>query len=469
MLRLKTNLRFFIAYLIFAFLCIFTIASLSSDLIKNVLIEDRSNVLYREGSVLASRYGVPVLNDAVDASTAARDLEPFATYLSASIWILDTNGNVVLSTGSSYAGSAPSSVESFDPAFYSAPSISIGRFYDLFQNDVLTTSSPITSGVRTLGYVLIHQPVKTIMALRDKLLRTVYITFTVIFVFSFIIFAVFVFFVQRPMRAIIRAAQEYAEGNLGYEIELDRSDEIGYLAASLNDMSGKLNAIEETQRKFIANVSHDFRSPLTSIKGYTEAIADGTIPPDQIEKYLGIIVFETERLTDLTEDLLTLSDFDMNGMAIAAEEYDINESIKRTAASFEGTCIKKRIRIELLFAERVTVVRADRGKIQQVLYNLLDNAIKFSPEDSEITVETTIQGNKVRVSVKDTGIGIPKESLGKIWDRFYKSDASRGQDKKGTGLGLSIVKDIINAHGETINVVSTEGVGSEFVFTLPLV
>ena len=147
--------------------------------------------------------------------------------------------------------------------------------------------------------------------------------------------------------------------------------------------------------------------------------------------------------------------------------FDINAVIKNTVSSFEGRCRERHISIELLFDARQQFVAADMGKIQQVLHNLLDNAIKFSPNDSVITIETTLRHEKVFISVKDEGIGIPKESMKKIWERFYKTDPSRGKDKRGTGLGLSIVKEIINSHGEHINAISTEGVGTEFIFTLP--
>ncbi|MCI8512304.1 MAG: cell wall metabolism sensor histidine kinase WalK, partial [Lachnospiraceae bacterium] len=133
----------------------------------------------------------------------------------------------------------------------------------------------------------------------------------------------------------------------------------------------------------------------------------------------------------------------------------------------EGMCDAKNIILDLTFSNDVLMVHADLGKIQQVLYNLIDNAIKFSHEDSVIYIQSQVKYEKVFVSVKDTGAGIPKESLKKIWDRFFKSDASRGRDKKGTGLGLAIVKEIIQAHNENIDVISTVGVGSEFIFTLP--
>ena len=185
------------------------------------------------------------------------------------------------------------------------------------------------------------------------------------------------------------------------------------------------------------------------------------------DKYLNIVLNETDRLTKLTNSLLTLNNLNTKGMLLDKTDFDINKVIRNTAALFEGSCRQKTIAIEVILTGDVMYVNADMGKIQQVLYNLIDNAIKFSHNDSVIRVETSQKKNKLFVSVKDTGIGIPKEDLKLIWDRFYKSDFSRNKNKKGTGLGLSIVKEIINAHNENINVISTPGVGSEFIFSLP--
>ena len=253
-----------------------------------------------------------------------------------------------------------------------------------------------------------------------------------------------------------------------YEFQVESDDEIGYLAVCLNYMASQIASSEDDQKKFIANVSHDFRSPLTSIRGYLEAMIDGTIPPEMHDKYLNIVLNETERLTKLTNSLLSLNNLNTKGMLLERTDFDINSIIRSTAATFEGTCRKKTIAIEMILTGDRMFVNGDKEKIQQVLYNLLDNAIKFSHHDSVIRVETSVKNNKLFVSVKDTGIGIPKDDLKLIWDRFYKSDFSRGKDKKGTGLGLSIVKEIIGCHGEHINVISTEGAGSEFIFSLLL-
>ncbi len=330
----------------------------------------------------------------------------------------------------------------------------------------MSVSAPITGNYNTYGYVLVHLPVSKIHDEANGALNVVYITAAVIYLLSLIILLVFTKTVYFPLKKITVGANEYAAGNLTYQIDLKTHDEMGYLADTLNYMSGELNKMEEYQRKFIANVSHDFRSPLTSIKGYLEAIIDGTIPPEMSERYLTRVIAETDRLNKLTQGMLTLNTLDSKGF-LSRSNFDINRVVKDTAASFEGTCDAKNINFDLTFSDNIQMVYADLGKIQQVLYNLIDNAIKFSHADSTIFIQTSVRYEKIFVSVKDTGIGIPKDNVKKIWERFYKTDLSRGKDKKGTGLGLSIVKEIIQAHGENIDVVSTEGVGTEFIFSLP--
>ena len=259
-------------------------------------------------------------------------------------------------------------------------------------------------------------------------------------------------------------SKQYAvdAGRRALEDHLKRQGIAGEVTAN------ELNTLEDDQKKFVSNVSHDFRSPLTSIKGYVEAMLDGTIPVEMQDKYLNIILFETERLNKLTKSLLELNKFGSHGTMLDITDFDINHTIRMTVQTFEGRCMEKRITFNLILTGEKLFVSADMSKIEQVLYNLIDNAIKFSHTDSAITIETTEKNDKIFVSVKDTGIGIPGDSIKKIWERFYKTDLSRGKDKKGTGLGLSIVKEIVQAHGENINCISTEGVGTEFIFTLPL-
>ncbi len=270
-----------------------------------------------------------------------------------------------------------------------------------------------------------------------------------------------------PMRRLCNAAKNFSIHRTNEPISLRTFDEYQDLAEALNLIGYDLNNFDEYQRAFISNISHDFRSPLTSIRGYAEAMVDGTIPYEAQEKYLNIILSETERLTNLTSNLLELNSFNQNHIVLDMTNFDIHHLILQTVDTLEGTASKKGITFTMNFnADAELLVNADEGKIHQVLYNLIDNAIKFSNNNSEINLSTRKKGDKIFVSVKDSGIGIPKESINKVFDRFYKTDISRGKDKRGTGLGLAISKEIVNSHQQTINVVSTEGVGTEFIFTL---
>lgn len=456
--------KFILAYLVFGLVSFVAIATVSSELAYDQLIRDESETLYDEASLLALSYSEVYKGRNLDISSAYPQLEAVATYLRAEIWVVNRSGMIVVDSGDSRR--AHDRIEGFDPTLNGNRTYTIGTYNSCFDEDVMTVSAPITGNYTTYGYVLIHLPISRIQLSKDGFLDILYITAIIIFGLSLIILLVFTKTVYFPLKKITEAANQYAEGNLKYKTTIHTQDEMGYLAATLNYMSDELDKMEEYQRTFIANISHDFRSPLTSIKGYLEAILDGTIPPEMYEKYLTRVISETERLNKLTQGLLTLNSLDSKGY-LSRTNFDINRVIKDTAASFEGTCDAKNIVLDLTFTETITLVYADLGKIQQVLYNLIDNAIKFSHQDSVIYIQTSIKYEKVFVSIKDTGVGIPKESLKKIWERFYKTDQSRGKDKKGTGLGLAIVKEIIQNHGETIDVISTEGVGTEFIFSLP--
>lgn len=466
-LRSTLHLKFILVYVIFGFLSLFTAATLASELTYSNLKSTEAERLYSKATALSNSYLPGYFSQSVSGFDVKMQLQGLSSYMEAAVWLVDPEGRVLISSTPDVYPSAPDTIPDFDPAEGGSATYQEGTYHGCFQKNVLTVSAPVVQGFSTKGYLQLHKYVSDLSDFRNTLMMPVYATVILIFLLSFLILLAFQVLVYRPLRRITEAATQYASGNLDYEIPVTTEDEMGYLSASLNYMSAQLRDMEEYQKKFIANVSHDFRSPLTSIKGYVEAMADGTIPVQMQEKYLNIILFETERLTDLTQDLLTLNEFDRKDLMLDKELFDIHEVIKNTAASFEGICTRRKISIELLFASRHLQVYADRKKIQQVLYNLIDNAVKFSESDSSITIETTDRGEKVYISVKDYGIGIPRESLHKIWERFYKTDSSRGKDKKGTGLGLSIVKEAIQAHGENINVISTEGVGSEFIFSLP--
>lgn len=463
-------LKFTIIYLLLAVFGFGVVAFGTSALLMDHVIEKEADTLYREASHLSTDYAEKYYRSKSIASleTVNAQLSSIATYLDGTIWMIDIDGRVIVDSERKLSSSEEARViEEFDPTAFGGSYYMTGDFFHEFDEDILSVITPINYNYRVRGYLVIHRTMSDLVAKKEAILNIMYLTLAVLLFLTLIGFLTVGLIIYEPMKKISKAVSKYAAGNLSYQVQVNSTDEFGRLADSMNLMANELNEMEEYERKFIANISHDFRSPLTSIKGYIEAMMDGTIPMELQEKYFQIVLFETNRLHKLTEELLVLNSFGGKRGRLDISTFDINAVIKNTAATFEGRCTERKISIILLFESKCEKVEADMGKIQQVIYNLLDNAIKFSNDNSTIEVETTIQHEKVFVSVKDHGIGIPKDSQKKVWERFYKSDASRGKDKRGTGLGLSIVKEIISAHGEHINVISTEGVGTEFTFSLP--
>lgn len=465
-MKQKLSLKLLGGFLLFGLLSFLIIVTFTYHVTYNHLEKREASSLYRESALISSNYARNYYNNSMTTDEILTQLSTLSGYLNANIWIVDTKGNILLNTA--VHSNEPEALEAFDITDFGNRYSQIGNFYGYFSEETLSVFSPITVSYKVRGYVIIHKPVKSIVSSANGLTSIAYQTLILLLLAAAVILLLFIHVFYMPIRKLTRVANEYANGNFDAKIDVQSNDEIGYLAASLSFMANELNTLEEDQKKFISNVSHDFRSPLTSIKGYVEAILDGTIPVEMQDKYLNIILFETERLNKLTKSLLELNRFGKHGVMLDVTSFDINQMIRTTALTFEGVCHKKKITFDLILSGESLYVNADFGKIQQVLYNLIDNAIKFSYNDSSIKVETTEKNEKVFVSVTDTGIGIPKDSITKIWERFYKTDLSRGKDKKGTGLGLAIVKEIVNAHGENINVISTEGVGTEFIFTLPI-
>ena len=465
--RHSLYVKFILTYLAFAILCLIILSVLAAPLTLHFMIKSKAESMYKEATLISNHYADNFYNDALSSDVVMDQLKALDSFTSDSVWIINSDGEVLFNSDIDLHRFNHDIITHFDATDVGSSYYMRGNFYDQFSEEMLSVLAPITYDYSVRGYVVTHATIASLIEARDSVMTVILITVGIIFFVSLFILLVFTRIVYIPLRKITKATEEFADGNLKYDIDVHSNDEIGYLAASLSYMTGELSNFEDNQKKFIANVSHDFRSPLTSIKGYLEAMSDGTIPPEMYDKYIHIVLNETERLTKLTNSMLTLNNLNIKGMNLDLSDFDINKVIKDTVATFEGSCTNKRIQCKLVLTGEELLVHADMGKIQQVLYNLIDNAIKFSHHDSSIKIETTIKNEKVFVSVKDSGIGIPKESLKQIFDRFYKTDISRGRDKKGTGLGLAITKEIINAHHENINVISTVDVGTEFLFTLP--
>ncbi|MDF2587485.1 MAG: hypothetical protein K0S41_1326 [Anaerocolumna sp.] len=435
--------------------------------IEQKLIDEKKSLLYNEATSISSDYMTIYYREQLSLNYLTTQIKTIGSKLNARIWIVSKEGDVITDTKPPKNTDVTINVLDINPDFLDSTFSDYTYMRGILPEPMISVVYRVVYKYQLKGYIVMLSPISAIKESSLYFIDTINICFLIFLAFLFLMFCYIYYLTIIPIKTMNKAAAEYIKGNYSHPLKMKRKDEYGELANSLSYMAGEMNNLDDYQKKFVANISHDFRSPLTSIKGYAEALQDGTIPYEMKDKYLGIILFETERLNKLTTSLLALNSFENHGTILDIVSFDINHIIKKTAESFEGACTGKKITLNLIFSSKETYVDADEGKIQQVLYNLLDNAIKFSHHNSTIKVSTTEKGDKVFVSVKDHGIGIPKESIKKIWERFYKTDTSRGKDKKGTGLGLSITKEIITAHNENINVISTEGVGTEFIFSLP--
>lgn len=460
--------KLLVCYLLVAISMFTLLNTYGVNRLKHSLVERQKSVLHNEASTIASEYmgNYYLISSPGLTQNVLTQLKTIDTFLNTRIWVVNKNGTITMDTRSTYTSDAEINLNELDPNFLTNTFSDKTYFKGILTEPMLSVVYPISYKYEIRGYIVMLTSLSSIKHDSIYYMDIINICFLLFLILMIFVFMYIYYLTVRPLKKVIKAAVEYSSGHFDYPLNIQTTDEYKELSDAVAYMASELNSLDDYQKKFVANISHDFRSPLTSIKGYIEAIQDGTIPPEMQGKYLDIVLFETERLTKLTTNLLALNTFDNDGTILEITSFDINLIIKQTAATFEGICTKKKITFNLVFSDREIFVDADLGKIQQVLYNLIDNAIKFSHPNSSIKVSTEVKGDKVFVAVKDYGIGIPKESIKKVWERFYKSDASRGKDKKGTGLGLSITKEIINAHNENINVISTENVGTEFIFTL---
>ena len=466
-MKKKLIVKVLLLYLIFSCLTGLLIVCIKNTYIKKSIITSSAKTLYDQAnsvSKFVEEYDFNYISDYKDHDF---ELQNISSYLGSDIIILSKGCFVCYDSRGLFK--VGDNITEFKESYFGTNHYTIGDFYQVMPKNTISVMAPIIKGMNTIGYVTVHLPESSLKTNLSLVMKEVWQLYGVMEFLAFLCILIFHFYTHPKLDKISKASKEFAKGNLRFgKINVNSKDEIGEIGQNLDIMASKLIDNEEYQNKFIANISHDFRSPLTSIKGYLQAMQDGTIPPELMPKYLDIVLNETNRLTKLTNNLLTINAWDNNGRELNLTTFNINDVIRQTLETFKGSCDKKNIHFNLTVKNQNYPVTADRDRISQVIYNLVDNAIKFSHNDSTVYLSITDNYEKVSITIRDTGIGIPKDSQLKIWDRFYKNDLSRGKDKTGSGLGLAIVKDIINAHQENIICQSKEGEGTSFTFTLPL-
>ena len=272
----------------------------------------------------------------------------------------------------------------------------------------------------------------------------------------------------QPIYQMHDAANAYAKGDFSKRIEVNPQNEFAPLAASFNSMADGIENLDEMRRGFVADVSHELRTPITTITGFVDGILDGTIPPEHQEKYLKTVSEESHRMSRLVSTFLDIAKIQSGQVSYVKKPFNIIETTAKVLFAFEDRIEQAGIDLEFNFDSDTMMAVGDVDAIYRVIYNLVDNAIKFTPEKGKIEVQSTVNEGKINLSVYNTGMGISKEDAAHIFERFYKADKSRGINKRGTGIGLFLVKNIIKEHGEDIILTSKEGEFAKFTFTLPL-
>ena len=318
-----------------------------------------------------------------------------------------------------------------------------------------------------LGITVISRPMENINITRYTVIRYFLLSVCIALLLSVFIAAFFTKRITEPIEKIRLAAAKVSRGNFGDKIEYDAQDDMGDLVNSFNAMMRSLENQDKTKNDFIANVSHELRTPITTIGGFIDGMTDGTIPKEKHEYYLKIVKDEVRRINKLVNDQLQIARLQQGAFDYKPKTFDINEMIRLELIKNEKLIEEKQLEIEVEFENEKQNVHAEPESINRVIINLLNNAIKFTPDGGKIVIGTRKKKETVEIFVKDTGIGIGANEIERVFERYFKSDRSRGVDKAGTGLGLSICKDIINAHKHIIKAENNVGEsGTKFTFWL---
>lgn len=416
--------------------------------VKKVMELAYSDETEYDGKMLEALLSAPINNESVHA------------------FLTDISGKLLVSNDLAVvADSIPSEImlQAVSESGFSGVS-DLGGF--LNNSDIVSALPVISPEGDVAAVVFVHTDSQSETEMLSSLLRT--IVLSTMWVLIAMLLAIY-FVSERtigPLKSMSRAAKQFASGKMDVRVHVSGNDEIAELAVAFNSMAESIANMEKMRSAFLGNVSHDLRTPMTTISGFVDGILDGTIPKDKHEYYLRIISAEVKRLSRLVKALLDISRIQAGERKFKPEYFDICEMSRQILISFEQMIDKKHLEVEFDTDKDSMVAYADVDAIHQVLYNICDNAVKFSRDGGLLRISVKSVDRKVRVSVYNEGNGIPTEDIPYVFDRFYKTDKSRSLDRTGVGLGLFIARSVIEAHGERIEVRSVQGEYCEFEFTL---
>ena len=345
----------------------------------------------------------------------------------------------------------------------------VGNAGGLFDQSMLIAAQPFTLQGETAGFVLAAQPFNVgLFAYLGGILRLFLLSALVVMMLAFAAVYLITRRLVRPLNDMAAATKRFAQGDFRHRVTAPDKDELRLLADAFNAMAINLATLEASRRNFVANVSHELKTPMTSIGGFIDGMLDGTIAPEDHAKYLALVSGEVRRLSRLVTGMLNLSRIEAGQLQMRRSTFDLSELLFTTLLSFEKMIAEKHLELGGLDDLQPLTIFGDQDLLTQVFYNLIDNAVKFTPPGGEIILrlQQTSTGN--RITLRNTGTGLPPEELTRIFERFYKADQSRSYDVKGAGLGLYLVQTIVRMHGGTIDVDSDHHNWVEFAVELPL-
>ena len=431
--------------------------------------------LQQDSAVIANLAAAYSLDGKLTSKELLLNLDVISQVTDADVVICDKNGFIILCsdalTGCDHEGWQVNR-EYLLTVYENGSQTATGIIKNLYADERYVVAAPIINGDVPNGIVIASTPTATTNKILTRI-SNIFLTVSV-FVVLLAVLAVIAFARResRPLRDMAKVANAFAHGNLKARVKLedDYSAEMEELALAFNNMAISLQKSEYQRQEFVANVSHELKTPMTTISGYIDGILDGTIPESRAEYYLHIVSDETKRLSRLVRSMLDISQLQKEE-GIPEEKkmhFDLEECAGQVLITFEKKINDKHLDVDVDFPEHPVCTIANRDYVTQVIYNLLDNAVKFCPEGGILGLKIREGGNKAYISISNTGDTIPPEELPLVFDRFHKLDKSRSQNRDGWGLGLYIVKTIVCSHGENISVSSKDG-KTEFTFTMPLV
>lgn len=428
-----------------------------------------------ERAELIARMSAPYLMSAAnneDPDDSLRNMAGIASRMSeVNFLICNANGHVLLTSDDRIVGRVVTIPDEVSKPILNDGTVyeqrtDLGGIYDAKQFVVAVPVMENENSSTVIGMVVAVMETTELMEIWRSFIAMFFFTAAIILLLAFVVSSLTSMRQTQPIQEMVQATRAYAAGNFDIRMQdAERSDEIGELASSFNAMADSLAETERQRRDFIANISHELKTPMTTIAGYTDGILDGTIPPEKERQYLQIISDESRRLSRLVRRMLDISKIQSKEMK--KEEFDICESMRLALLSMEQKIIERDLDVQADIPDDSVMVLGDNDLITQVVYNLLENAAKFAAPASTLYLGLKVNGEKALVTVCNSGATIPPEEIPLLFERFHKSDKSRSEDKDGYGLGLYVVKTILEQHKEQISVTSENGLTS-FSFTMQM-